>query len=31
VAKNEVLSNLDALLLSTLTFLDEMSRAPRRP
>ena len=31
VAKNEVLSNLDALLLSTLTYLDEMSRAPRRP
>jgi hypothetical protein len=31
VAKNEVLTNLDALLLSTLTYLDEMSRAPRRP
>jgi eukaryotic-like serine/threonine-protein kinase len=31
VAKNEVLTGLDALLLSTLTFLDEMSRAPRRP
>ncbi|MEP6491952.1 MAG: serine/threonine-protein kinase [bacterium] len=31
VAKNEVLSNLDALLLSTLTYLDEMSHAPRRP
>jgi serine/threonine protein kinase len=31
VAKNEVLANLDALLLSTLTSLDEMSRAPRRP
>ncbi|HTE45517.1 MAG TPA: serine/threonine-protein kinase [Gemmatimonadaceae bacterium] len=31
VAKNEVLSNLDALLLSTLNYLAEMSRAPRRP
>ena len=31
VAKNEVLTNLDVLLLSTLTYLDEMSRAPRRP
>ncbi len=31
VAKNEVLANLDALLLSTLGYLDEMSRAPRRP
>jgi hypothetical protein len=31
VAKNEVLANLDALLLSLLTYLDEMSRAPRRP
>jgi serine/threonine protein kinase len=31
VAKNEVLASLDALLLSTLTSLDEMSRAPRRP
>jgi eukaryotic-like serine/threonine-protein kinase len=31
VAKNEVLANLDALLLSTVTYLDEMSRAPRRP
>jgi serine/threonine-protein kinase len=31
VARNEVLTNLDALLLSTLTYLDEMSRAPRRP
>lgn len=31
VAKNEVLSNLDAVLLSVLTNLDEMSRAPRRP
>jgi serine/threonine-protein kinase len=30
VGKNEVLANLDALLLSTLTYLDEMSRAPRR-
>jgi serine/threonine protein kinase len=31
VAKNEVLANLDALLLSTVTYLDEMLRAPRRP
>ena len=31
VAKNEVLANLDVMLLSTLTYLDEMSRAPRRP
>jgi serine/threonine-protein kinase len=31
VAKNEVLANLDATLLSTITLLDEMSRAPRRP
>jgi serine/threonine-protein kinase len=31
VAKNEVLTSLDVLLLSTLTYLDEMSRAPRRP
>jgi hypothetical protein len=31
VAKNEVLANLDALLLLTVTYLDEMSRAPRRP
>jgi hypothetical protein len=31
VARNEVLANLDALLLSTLTYLDEMTRAPRRP
>ena len=31
VAKNEVLSQLDAILLSTLTYLDEMTRAPRRP
>jgi hypothetical protein len=31
VAKNEVLANLDALLLSTMTYLDGMSRAPRRP
>jgi hypothetical protein len=30
VAKNEVLTNLDALLLSLLTYLDEMTRAPRR-
>ena len=31
VAKNEVLAGLDAMLLSTITYLDEMSRAPRRP
>jgi serine/threonine-protein kinase len=31
VPKNEVLTNLDQSLLSTLTSLDEMSRAPRRP
>jgi hypothetical protein len=31
VAKNEVLAGLDGLLLSTMTYLDEMSRAPRRP
>jgi hypothetical protein len=31
VPKNEVLANLDALLLSTLGYLDEMSRAPRHP
>jgi serine/threonine-protein kinase len=31
VPKNQVLFNLDALLLSTLTYLDEMSGAPRRP
>jgi serine/threonine protein kinase len=31
VPKNQVLTNLDELLLSTLTRLDEMSRAPRRP
>jgi serine/threonine-protein kinase len=31
VPKNEVLANLDAVLLSTLTSLDEISRAPRRP
>ncbi|HVE33684.1 MAG TPA: serine/threonine-protein kinase [Gemmatimonadaceae bacterium] len=31
VARNEVLAGLDAVLLSTLTYLDEMSRAPRRP
>jgi tRNA A-37 threonylcarbamoyl transferase component Bud32 len=30
VPKNEALENLDALLLSTVTHLDEMSRAPRR-
>jgi hypothetical protein len=28
--KNEVLSNLDAMLLGTVSNLDEMSRAPRR-
>jgi serine/threonine protein kinase len=31
VPKNEVLSQLDAILFSTVTYLDEMSRAPRRP
>ncbi len=31
VAKNEVLADLDAFLLATLTSLDEISRAPRRP
>jgi len=31
VPKNEVLGQLDALLLSTVTYLDEMTRAPRRP
>lgn len=31
VPKNEVLTSLDQSLLSTLTNLDEMSRAPRRP
>jgi serine/threonine-protein kinase len=31
VAKNEVLAGLDAVLLSTITYLDEMSRGPRRP
>jgi hypothetical protein len=29
--KTEVLVGLDQVLLSTLTYLDEMSRAPRRP
>jgi serine/threonine-protein kinase len=29
-ARNEVLGGLDALLLSTMTYLDEMTRAPRR-
>jgi hypothetical protein len=29
--KNEVLSSLDAVLLSTITLLDEVTRAPRRP
>jgi len=31
VARNQVLANLDALLLATVTYLDEMRRAPRRP
>jgi serine/threonine-protein kinase len=31
VPKNEVLTNLDQSLLSILTSLDEMTRAPRRP
>jgi serine/threonine-protein kinase len=31
VPRNEVLAQLDALLLSTVTYLDEMTRAPRRP
>ncbi|HEY9227473.1 MAG TPA: serine/threonine-protein kinase [Gemmatimonadaceae bacterium] len=31
VPKNEVLTNLDQILLSTVTYLDEMWRAPRRP
>jgi TolB-like protein len=30
VPKNEVLTNLDAVLLSAVTYLDEMTRAPRR-
>jgi serine/threonine-protein kinase len=30
VPRNEVLSGLDQLLLSVMTFLDEVSRAPRR-
>jgi hypothetical protein len=30
VPKSQALYNLDALLLSTVTNLDEMSRAPRR-
>jgi hypothetical protein len=29
--KNEVLGSLDQVLLSTMTLLDEMTRAPRRP
>jgi hypothetical protein len=29
--KSEVLAGLDQVLLSTITYLDEMSRAPRRP
>lgn len=31
VPRNEVLTNLDQILLSALTNLDEMTRAPRRP
>ena len=31
VAKSEVLAGLDGVLLNTITYLDEMSRAPRRP
>jgi hypothetical protein len=31
VAKTEVLASLDALLLSTLTYVDDMIHAPRRP
>jgi serine/threonine-protein kinase len=31
VAKSEVLAGLDGVLLTTITYLDEMSRAPRRP
>ena len=31
MAKNEVLSGLDAVLLATVTMLDELTRAPRRP
>jgi len=31
VPKTEALAGLDQVLLSTLTYLDEMSRAPRRP
>jgi len=31
VPKNEVLMNLDQILLTTVTYLDEMTRAPRRP
>src|SRR5262249_14021356 len=30
VPKNEVLGSLDAVLLSTITLLDEVTRAPRR-
>jgi hypothetical protein len=29
--KNEVLGGLDNLLFSTITYLDEMTRSPRRP
>jgi len=31
VPKNQVLTNLDQILLTTVTSLDEMTRAPRRP
>lgn len=31
VPRNEVLTNLDQILLTTISTLDEMSRAPRRP
>ena len=31
VARNEVLAGLDVVLLGTITYLDEMSHAPRRP
>jgi TolB-like protein len=31
VPKSQVLTNLDQILLTTVTYLDEMTRAPRRP
>jgi hypothetical protein len=31
VPRNGVLANLDALILSALAYMDEMSRAPRKP